>query len=363
MQVATVAAALEQARLGAERSGDYMVAEACRRQLSELEQLDDRARVDALVALQLVQRIGMDEAHSIELAQLQTFWDHRLAEIDEKARLVEGEMLARHKEELSELRKLAEELPQRATGNVALIELRRKESTLVKAMRYEQAAKVKSQADALESSVLDKLHLRHLTKQAHLEELLIRKQRNELSALRMRVRAGREEHLREREADEVRLMLRYRNLANDLDAQQRAEQQRLSRAPRPALAPRRGRVPGGAAPSPRGAGSERTCGVGSEGTHGAGSCGSGLVGMPSLRGRPTPPAAVPGRSTPGYGRADSRSSGVQGAVSAGGGVPPRPQSALGPIGTLPVELYGGRARVKSQGTAYAGRGAPSARPR
>jgi hypothetical protein len=44
-------------------------------------------------------------------------------------------------------------------------------------------------------------------------------------------------------------MLRYKNLAHDLEAQQRAEQMRLARAPKPArLLPRRGRAIGASTP-------------------------------------------------------------------------------------------------------------------
>jgi hypothetical protein len=99
----TVAGALERARLQAERDGNYLEAEACRKQLAELEQLDDRQKLEALAVEQLAQRIGMDEAHMLELSQLRAFWDHRLGEIDDKARLVEEEMMRRHAAELRDL--------------------------------------------------------------------------------------------------------------------------------------------------------------------------------------------------------------------------------------------------------------------
>jgi len=104
VEVQAVAAALEQARISAEVSGEYMQAEACRRQLAELEVLDDKRKLEALAAEQLAQRIGMDEAHMVELGQLQAFWNHRLAEIEQKAHLVEDEMLRRFADELSDLR-------------------------------------------------------------------------------------------------------------------------------------------------------------------------------------------------------------------------------------------------------------------
>lgn len=110
----------------------------------------------------------------------------------------------------------------------------------------------------------------------------------------MRVRAGREEHLREKEADEARLMLRYKNLANDLDAQQRAEQQKLARAPRPALTPRRG--------GPSGAG-------GARGTHSGASpralaTGGSVPAARTPRGaqRPSPRARVAGATPPTHAR-------------------------------------------------------------
>jgi hypothetical protein len=225
-QVESLLAALDAARLNAEEAGDYMQAEACRRQLTEIDGIDGTRHVDALAAEQLAQRLGMDEAHVVEVSQVRlasvrilnprgrrgkwvwggdsgcaatagaairvlfapnargarraqpcqpasrlraraapcfqlgAFWDHRLFEFDEKARLLVEEMEARH---AAEVRAFADQLdvPQRATGNVALIDLRCKEATLVKTLQYARAARVKAQADALEASVLEKLYAPH----------------------------------------------------------------------------------------------------------------------------------------------------------------------------------------------------------
>lgn len=149
-----LAVALEQARISAELSGEYLKAEACLRHLKELHDLEDKRKFDKLLVDQRVERLRMDEEHAAEHSKLRALWDTRLAELERRARLAEEEMAQRHADEL---RACSDDESQPTVSSPALLELRRREGALVRALEYEQAAKAKAQADALEAAVLQKL--------------------------------------------------------------------------------------------------------------------------------------------------------------------------------------------------------------
>lgn len=92
----------------------------------------------------------------------------------------------------------------------------------------------------------------HAARARHLEEKLQCRQAAELSALRMRLRNGRDELLRERAADEVRVSNRHKLVNGEAEAEHRAERHHLTRGSRLAAhTPRRASARGGGGGAPQ----------------------------------------------------------------------------------------------------------------
>ena len=107
-----------------------------------------------------------------------------------------------------------------------LLDLRRKQVMVAKQGDYADAQKLKTRADALEAEEAERRE-REAEQHALLAEVkFMRRQEQELNALRKRIQTGAEEQRHARELDLERLLQRYQNVKSELEAQQTAERHR-----------------------------------------------------------------------------------------------------------------------------------------
>ncbi len=97
-----------------------------------------------------------------------------------------------------------------------LLELRDKESKLVRAKRYEEAERVKLKADLLEEFERSKLEADMHSVLEKKEAKLRHTQQLALAALLKRIQRDRNEQLKHRQQDSQRLIQRNKNILNDL---------------------------------------------------------------------------------------------------------------------------------------------------
>ena len=94
---------------------------------------------------------------------------------------------------------------------------------------YTEAHKIKLKCDALEAWELEKWKNQKQQEMFQREAKFKHQKQQELIALQKRIQTGREEQKKQRELDLERLLQRYRNVKNELEAQQNLERIRMER--------------------------------------------------------------------------------------------------------------------------------------
>ena len=122
--------------------------------------------------------------------------------------------------------KIQKDLRKKMKFSKDLIELRDKESKLVKMKRYEEAEKVKMKADLLEQFERNKMESEMQAVIEKKEAKLKNKQQLALAALLKRIQRDRNEQLKHRQIDSQRLIQRNKNILNDLINKQNQETKR-----------------------------------------------------------------------------------------------------------------------------------------
>ena len=122
--------------------------------------------------------------------------------------------------------RIRNELRARMKFSKDLLELRDKESKLVRVKRYEEAEKIKMKADLLEEFERNKLEAEMQTVLQKKEAKLRHTQQLTLAALLKRIQRDRNEQLKHRQQDSQRLIQRNKNILNDLLNKQTAETKR-----------------------------------------------------------------------------------------------------------------------------------------
>lgn len=122
--------------------------------------------------------------------------------------------------------KIRKELRAKMKFSRDLLEMRDKESKLVKMKRYEEAEKIKMKADLLEEFERNKLEAEMQAIIEKKEAKLRHSQQLALAALLKRIQRDRNEQLKHRQQDSQRLIQRNKNILNDLLNKQNSETKR-----------------------------------------------------------------------------------------------------------------------------------------
>lgn len=144
------------------------------------------------------------------------------------SQLVEA-MRDRHKIELKDFQQNLLQKQQRPKFSRELLNLRRIQEHLAKQKDYTEAHKIKLKCDALEAWELEKWKNQKQQEMFQREAKFKHQKQQELIALQKRIQTGREEQKKQRELDLERLLQRYRNVKNELEAQQNLERIRMER--------------------------------------------------------------------------------------------------------------------------------------
>lgn len=203
-----------------------MLTHDCPRRLEELRQHESSRQDEVLRSRQVAQRLGIEEAHMLEFQQFNAMWDRTMKEYEERAAELLEAMRQRHELDLQQLRQKAADAVSRLKHSSKLLDLRKIEQRLAKQAEYAEAHRVKLRADALEAEERAKAVGEREQQLAKAEGTLLHRQDQEVNALRQRITTGAEEQRVARQQDLERLLRRYHNIKNELEAQQNVERQR-----------------------------------------------------------------------------------------------------------------------------------------
>jgi len=215
--------ALDQKRLSYEREGKYEEAEATKQKLEQFQEQSEQKRREDLKARQLSDRLGVEEAHMRELQEFNAHWDNKVAEFESHAASLQTTLRDRHKSEYSKAREKygMETEPRNPRWSRDLLNLRKIQDTLAKMKKYQEAMKMKQQADQVEAKETESWRMKREAKIRALEDQFLHKQALEMSGLTKRIVSGREEQRQARKVELERLLQRYNNVKSQLESQQK----------------------------------------------------------------------------------------------------------------------------------------------
>ena len=170
---------------------------------------------------------AIEEAQKSQFIEFSESWDKYMGDYETTAIKSLEKLKEKHLLEVEEAKKkMREEMKIKMKYSKALLEARKKEQTLVRLKKYDEAESVKNKADQLEMKERQKMDQDMQDQLAKRETKIKGQQQLALSALLKRIQRDRNEQLRQRQLDSqrfaishtnlYRLIQRNKNLLNDL---------------------------------------------------------------------------------------------------------------------------------------------------
>lgn len=226
---------LEEHRKNCEQQGKYVEAEVAKNRYEELKSHEANRRLESMKAQQIKERLGVEEAHMLEFQQFNLLWDKKSKEYEDQCDNNTKAMKDRHLEELKEFQQKLLEKQQKPKFSTVLLNYRKIEERLARSKKYSEAHKVKAKADRLEAEETEQWNEKKQKEMFQQESQFKATKRQELNALQKRIKTGREAHKKQRQLALERLVQRYQNVKNELDASQNLERMNAERQGRASL--------------------------------------------------------------------------------------------------------------------------------
>jgi hypothetical protein len=226
---------LEEHRKNCEQQGKYVEAEVAKNRYEELKSHEANRRLESMKAQQIKERLGVEEAHMLEFQQFNLLWDKKSKEYEDQCDNNTKAMKDRHLEELKEFQQKLLEKQQKPKFSTVLLNYRKIEERLARSKNYSEAHKVKAKADRLEAEETEQWNEKKQKEMFQQESQFKATKRQELNALQKRIKTGREAHKKQRQLALERLVQRYQNVKNELDASQNLERMNAERQGRASL--------------------------------------------------------------------------------------------------------------------------------
>ncbi len=208
---------LEEYRRKCEEEGNYAEARKASSKFDELLKKEVARQRNNIRAAQEHELANIEAAQKAQFVEFSQAWDHYMSDYEATAYLSLEKLKEKHMLEFEQFQeRIRKELRAKMKFSKDLLELRDKESKLVKAKRYEEAERVKMKADLLEEFERSKLEGEMQLVIDKKEAKLRHSQQLALAALLKRIQRDRNEQLKHRQQDSQRLIQRNKNILNDL---------------------------------------------------------------------------------------------------------------------------------------------------
>ncbi|KAL3802840.1 hypothetical protein HJC23_007617 [Cyclotella cryptica] len=214
---------LEEHRKNCEQRGKYVEAEVAKRRFEELKSHEVNRRLESMKAHQLKERLGLEEAHMLEFQQFNSLWNKKSRDYEDQCENQITKMKDRHLEELKEFQQKLLEKQQKPKFSAVLLNYRKIEERLARSKNYGEAHKVKAKADQTEAIEIEQWNAKKQKEMFQQESIFKAAKRQELRALQKRIKTGRESHNKQRQLALERLIQRYQNVKNELEASHNLE--------------------------------------------------------------------------------------------------------------------------------------------
>jgi len=239
----------------------YEEATTLNKRLTELKREHDLIVLAERRSLQVDSILQLEQDHIDKLQEFNGRWDKKIKDYEDNAADTEAAVNERQWADYAAyFEKLQKETePRVPKWSKELLNLRKIQQTLGKMKDYEEAGKIKAQADKLEEKEHKAWEQRRNAKIAALEETFLLKQKVEMDGLLEKIAVGREKQGLARKSELERMQKHYMRTRSAALSQQaidtfKAEKNSLAavRPKSPATSPYRARPPAGSAPRAKG---------------------------------------------------------------------------------------------------------------
>ncbi|EAS05998.2 EF hand protein (macronuclear) [Tetrahymena thermophila SB210] len=208
---------LDEYRKKCENDGNYSEAKKAHLKILEIKQKEQLRQKNNLRFMQEEELVNIEQLQKNQFEEFTKAWDNYMAEYEATAYLSLEKLKEKHLKEIEEYtNEIRQDLFSKIKYSKQLIEMRHKEKILVKLKQYNDAEKIKQKADSIED-------YERKQKEAEIEEkiemkvsILRKNQSQVLQALLKRIQADRTHQLKQRQQDSNRLIMKNRNIRNEL---------------------------------------------------------------------------------------------------------------------------------------------------
>ena len=171
--------------------------------------------------------VNIENAQRLQYQEFADAWDKYMADYEKTAFDLVEQLKAKQIHEIDEMRKyMTEKFYNDHRWNKQIIDLRKQEKIYFSIKDYVNAEKVKLICQSLEKKEVDDMQEQLQIKLTKEETILRQRQQNQLQTLLRRIQRDREEQVKHRQKDSMRLIQRNKNLLNDILEKQATEQRR-----------------------------------------------------------------------------------------------------------------------------------------
>ena len=221
---------LQQHQHECEVNGKYVEAEMAKNRIAELKDSKKTKEIDELKIRQQNECLELEETHIVEFNKFNQNWDMRMNEFQQHGLSLIKQMEDKHLNELEDYGdKLEKEIPNIFKPSAELLNLRRIQVNLAKQKNYNEAHSVQVKSNQLEKKERKEFAHNRDNKKSAMEQQLIKRQENELLALKKKIEAGENEQKKHRALDLEKMFLRYQNVKKELENKHKLERQRAEK--------------------------------------------------------------------------------------------------------------------------------------
>eukprot|EP01063_Lacrimia_lanifica_P015211 TRINITY_DN22024_c0_g1_i1.p1 TRINITY_DN22024_c0_g1~~TRINITY_DN22024_c0_g1_i1.p1 ORF type:complete len:268 (+),score=154.94 TRINITY_DN22024_c0_g1_i1:90-893(+) len=214
---------LDEQRQQCEREGKFYQAQECLNKMRDMN-LKQGKKIERIArSANAQEKQDITERQRLELLTFTKLWEEKLEEYERQAKEVIAHVKNRQNSEYKEQEDIVkiQLMNKRPRFSKNVLQMREELERMVRQKKYLEAESIKRNLKPLEDEEVKRFDEQLSITFSKKTQLLKQQYRNEINALKQRIKLGREELLAQRKADFERLLQRHANVSKELDQKTR----------------------------------------------------------------------------------------------------------------------------------------------
>ena len=214
---------LDAQRQQCEREGRFYEAQECLNKMRDINMQQGKKVERAARSVNAQEKQDITERQRLELLTFTKLWEEKLEEYERQAKAIITHVKNRQNSEYKEQEDIIkiQLMNKRPRFSKQVLKMREELERMVRQKKYLDAENIKRNLKPLEDEEIKRFDEQLSLSFAKKTQLLKQQYRNEINALKQRIKLGREELLSQRKADFERLLQRHANVSKELDQKTR----------------------------------------------------------------------------------------------------------------------------------------------